>query len=629
MRLLLIHADQLDYEVQKPALSSPPPVPPGAEKGSVSEALVVFFSVEREDASSISEVVDSAGREILSVREQVRAPRVVLYPYAHLSSQLAPPEAARKVGDELRRRCEEILGVPVLGVPFGYYKSFTLRAKGHPLAELSRQISPRTGLEGRRGEPPLAESEALIREKGLRSQWYILTPDGDLVEASQWDFSQDADFRAFYEYETKGSRQAGEEPPHVRLMRELELVDYEPGSDAGNFRWYPKGFLVKRLLQDRASSLVESLGGMRVETPLMYDYEHPGLKKYLDRFPARQYVLRSEDKEYFLRFAACFGQYLIFHDMVIGRDDLPVRLYELAQYAFRREQSGELSGLRRLRTFTMPDMHILVADGAQAEEEAFRQFEGARHWMADLGVPYHMAIRFVRNFFEEHRDFCRRLARAFGRPMLLEMWEERSFYFVMKLEFHPLDTQGRAAALSTVQIDVENAERFEIQYTDRDGRRKTPLILHASIPGGIERNLYALLETEARRIARGGKGRFPFWLAPTQVRILPVGEPHVAEAERLATELERTTGVRVDVDDRDEGVSRKIRDAEKEWVPMTIVYGDREAHGGPFSVRLREGEPLSTDLEGFRQLLRRELGDYPRAPLPVPRRLSRRPIFRR
>ena len=634
MKLLFIHADHLDFEARRPAVKGLPPLAPDAARGEADEALVVFFSVERGDLADPPSLVSRAVENVKDVLDQVKAERVVLYPYAHLSQDLAPPREAQHLGEDLRDRLSATLSVPVLSAPFGYYKAFTLKAKGHPLAELSRTLlggaggpastepSPHPG-----GAAP-AESVAVGKEKTLASSWVVLTPDGGMTPASAFDFSGEEDFAAFYRYETGGSRQAGQEPAHVRLMREMELVDYEPGSDAGNFRWYPRGQMMKRLLEEQCSRLMARAGAMRVETPIMYDFDHPALRRYLDRFPARQYVVRSEEKEYFLRFAACFGQYLIFHDMVIGRKDLPVRLYELTHYSFRREQTGELSGLRRLRTFTMPDMHTAVADVEQAKEEFRRQFALCRAWMADLGVPYQAALRLVKSFFEEHRPFVLDLVREFGRPILLELWEERFFYFVMKFEFHPLDTQGRAAALSTVQIDVENAERFGIGYTDRDGARKTPLLLHASIPGAVERHVYALLEDQARRMARGEKPQFPFWLAPTQLRILPVSDPFLPGAVALAQEITGATGARVDVDDRDEGISRKIRDAERAWVPLVVVFGEREARGDPLSVRGRDGRSRPLSREELLAEIRREQGEFPQAPLPEPPRLSVRPVFR-
>ncbi|MDE1837782.1 MAG: threonine--tRNA ligase [Euryarchaeota archaeon] len=646
MKLLFIHADHLAYEARKPALKTPPPLPPEGGKGSADEALVVFYCVEAADAADLPAVVERTVAEVQDVLGQVKAERVVLYPYAHLSQSLARPNDAQKGGELLFASAKEKLGVPVQASPFGYYKAFEIKAKGHPLAELSRSVTlggPASGPAAvalvnkpAKGAPTASgvaastqkESEALQKEKKLVSSWFILTPEAKLVPASEYDFSKDKEFESFYRYETQGTRQAGEEPPHVRLMRELELVDYEPAADAGNFRWYPKGQLIKRLLQEQCSEVIRKAGGMRVETPIMYDYEHPALKRYLDRFPARQYILRSEDKDYFLRFAACFGQYMIFHDMVMGRKDLPVRLYELTHYSFRREQTGELSGLRRLRTFTMPDMHTLTADMEQAKAEFLAQFRLCQQWMSDIGVPYNAALRFVRSFYDENPEFVRALAKENGRPMVVEMWEDRFFYFVTKMEFHPLDTQGRAAALSTVQIDVENGERFGIQYTDSDGKRKHPIILHNSVPGAIERNLYAILENEAKKMSQGKKGALPFWLAPVQVRLLPVSDTFNDACLKIAKELEDRCGVRVDLDDRDEGIGRKIRDAEKEWVPLILVYGEKESGGAKFSVRTREGPNLALSLDELVSEILKRQGDKPRASLGLPTRLNLRPTFR-
>ena len=326
-------------------------------------------------------------------------------------------------------------------------------------------------------------------------------------------------------------------------------------------------------MEERVNEIMQRYGAMRVETPIMYDYLHPNLAKYLDRFPARQYVLKSEKKEYFLRFAACFGQYLIKHDMQISYRQLPVRLYELTHYSFRREQTGELAGLRRLRTFTMPDMHTLCRDVEQSKEEFMRQFDLSQEWMTDLGLPYVTAVRVVKSFYEEHRDFVHEIARKSGAPILLEVWEERFFYFVLKFEFNVIDNHDKASTLSTVQIDVENCGRFDIHYTDDTGEKATPLILHASISGSIDRNVYALLEHQALRMKKGEKGQFPFWLAPTQIRFIPVSDSHVPFCEELARDW---VPFRADVDDRSLSLGKKIRFAEQEWVPFIAVIGDKE-----------------------------------------------------
>jgi len=205
--------------------------------------------------------------------------------------------------------------------------------------------------------------------------------------------SKDDNLKILYEYETVGSRRFTKEPLHIKIMRKQELVDYEPGSDAGNFRWYPKGEMIKNLMEERVTNILLNFGAMKVETPIMYDFNHPALNAYLNRFPARQYTVMSDERKFFLRFSACFGQYLMKHDMQISYKDLPLRLYELTHYSFRREQGGELAGLKRLRAFTMPDMHTLCIDLKQAREEFLKQYQLSIQFMQDIEMDYERSDR--------------------------------------------------------------------------------------------------------------------------------------------------------------------------------------------------------------------------------------------
>jgi threonyl-tRNA synthetase len=259
----------------------------------------------------------------------------------------------------------------------------------------------------------------------------------------------------------------------------------------------------------------------------------------------------------------------------------------------------------------------------QAKAEFAAQFDLARAWMDDLGVPYATAVRVVKGFYDENRDFVRSLAARVNAPILLEVWEERFFYFVMKFEFNFVDNHEKAAALSTVQIDVENCAQFEIKYTDEAGEKRYPLILHASIPGAIERNVYALLEHQAARMKKGSKGEFPFWLAPTQIRFLPVSDPYVDFCDALA----RDWPYRADVDDRDMSLGKRIKMAEQEWVPFIAVVGERERDGGPLSVRVRGAEEVHESRQELVARMDALQGDKPRRALNTPMRLSRRPVF--
>lgn len=615
MRLLFIHTDYIEF-MAKQKTKVAEEVPEEMKHGRAEEALAVFIAVEKQDEGK--QVVDRAIAEIEDVFSKVKAERIVLYPYAHLSSSLAKPEYAVEVLRELEAKLKD-KGYSVTRAPFGWYKAFELRCKGHPLSELSREI--KVGREE-------MESKALKAEKKLKKSWYVLTPEGELIKAEEFDFSAYPELRIFYEYETSGTRLVQEEPPHIRLMKELELVDHEPGSDPGNLRWYPKGTLIKKLLEEHVTNLVREYGAMQVETPIMYDFAHEKLSRYLQRFPARQYIVKSDDKEYFLRFAACFGQYLMMHDMTISYRHLPLRLYELTHYSFRREQSGELAGLKRLRTFTMPDMHTLCRDMEQAKEEFLRQFKLSIRWMQDLNLDYEVAIRFVKDFYKENEEFAKELARLIGKPILIELWDDRFFYFVMKFEFSVNDALNKAATLSTVQIDVENAERFDITYVDEKGEKRYPLLLHASISGGIDRNLYALLERAYIDSKKGKKPMLPVWLSPTQLRIIPVSEKNLSYAEELL-EFFSQRRVRADLDDESDTLSKKIRKAEKEWIPYIAVVGSKEEASKSITVRVRAtGEQIEVSREELAEMIERECSGKPFLGLPVPAKLSMRPKFR-
>jgi threonyl-tRNA synthetase len=620
MQLLLLHSDYIEYEALKKTPVAEQ-VPTKQMKGRLEEVLAVFMAVERSDEKNEKKVVNEGVKAIEEVFLKVKAASIMLYPYAHLSPNLSRPEVAVSVMEDIEQGLQK-KGYLVMRAPFGYYKSFSLKCKGHPLSELSRRITPEK-------EAAQEVSTALKTEKELKSKWYVLETGNHLVEADKFEFKKHPDLKIFYEYETKGTRIAEEEPPHVRIMKEMELVDYEPGSDPGNLRWYPKGSLIKRLLEEHVNSLLSTYGVMQVETPIMYDFRHPALSKYLHRFPARQYTIHSDEREFFLRFSACFGQYLMKHDMSISYRNLPLRLYELTHYSFRREQSGELSGLRRLRAFTMPDMHTLCRDMTQAREEFIEQFKLSMRWMEDIAVKYCVALRVHHKFYEENKEFVNDLASLVDSPVLLELWDERFFYFVMKFEFSVNDSLKKSSTLSTVQIDVENTDRFDINYVDESGEKKHPLMLHASISGSIDRNLYAILEYQALQMRRRKKPMLPVWLSPTQVRIIPVSEEHTALCKEILSKLQAGS-IRTDLDDENETVGKKIRTAEKEWIPYIVVVGEREASGGKLSVRIRAegGSQQTLDLKSLKTLVKSQVKDKPYLPLPLQSELSKRPKFR-
>ena len=629
MRILQLHSNYIVYTPVEKEIS----IAEEAEKkeNRVEEVVVLFTAIEEGDkAATAKKAID----DVQAFLQNLKVNRILIYPFAHLSSNLSKPSEALKVIKDMEAYAKH-KGLETYRAPFGWNKQFTISIKGHPLAEQARSYMPgdiggtKPQEEVKKEEEPV--SAALKAEDKLQSFWHILQPDGELVPIEQFKFKGHTSLQKFSQYEIKKVRAVTQMPPHVPLMKRLEIADYEQGSDPGNIRWYPKGRLIKSLLEQFVTSQMIGYGAMEVETPIMYDFHHPSLSDYLNRFPARQYLLKTEDKELFLRFAACFGQFLMMHDAQFSYKQMPLKLYELTRYSFRREKSGEVVGLRRLRAFTMPDCHAFCTDLEQAKEEFKTRFNLSVSVLNDIGLSkddYEVAIRFTKDFYEENQDFIEELAKNFGKPLLAEVWTERFFYFTLKWDANFVDNQDKAAALSTDQIDVENAKRYEITYVDEKGEKQYPLILHCSPSGAIERCVYALLEKAYKEQQTGKLPMLPLWLSPTQVRLVPISDSFMEKVDEIAKEISAHC-IRVDIDDRASTLQKKVREAEMEWVPYVIVVGQRELESGVLAVRDREnhGKVQNMKLAELIAKITAKLEGKPFKPLPLPLNVSKRPQF--
>jgi threonyl-tRNA synthetase len=612
MRILQLHCDSIEFTPVKKEIEYAEEIEPTAKK--LEEVVVAFIAVEDGDNSTVAK---KAMSEISESMKKVGCNRLLLYPYAHLSSKLASPSTAFSIFKEMESLSKEL---EVTRAPFGWTKSFKIHVKGHPLAETSKTITA--------GEKDEITSDAVKAESKIESFWYIMSTDGKMHKVNEFDFANHQNLEFLAKYEASKKRSVDAPPPHVKLMKKMAIADYEPASDSGNMRFFPNGRLIKSLIERYVSDKIMDYGGMEVETPIMYDSHHPSMESYFHRFPARQYNIDSEGKKLFLRFAACFGQFLMAKDFQLSYKNLPLKLYELTRYSFRKEQSGELVGLRRLRAFTMPDCHAMCKDMDQAKEEFRKRFDLSKEVIKGLRIDesdYEMAIRFTEEFYNENKSLIEETVKKNGRPVLVEMWKERFFYFVLKWEFNFVDNLGKASALSTDQIDVENGKRYNIEYIDENNKPQNPIILHNSPSGAVERVIYALLEKAAKDIREGRKPQFPLWLAPSQVRIIPVKPEYLQYCEQLA---EKITGfeIRVDVDDRNESVGKSIRDAETDWIPYILVIGEKEVSAEKFSIRDRKsGNVKELTIDDLINEIKEQTKGKPLMKLNMDRDISKRP----
>jgi threonyl-tRNA synthetase len=390
----------------------------------------------------------------------------------------------------------------------------------------------------------------------------------------------------------------------------------------GHLKWLPKGKLVRDLLIDYTYLLSVNYGAMPVETPVMYDLSNRAVSEHAHKFGERQYRLQAGTRSMMLRFAACFGMFSMMHHMHLTAKDLPLKLYELSTYSFRYEQRGEVTGLKRQRAFTMPDMHTACRDMEEAKRFFIEQLRLGFKSGEELHVSYKPIFRATKVFYEQNKKWVEQMIREFDEPFLLELSSERAHYWICKCDLAALDTSGKPIECPTVQIDVESAERFDIKYYTDSGEQR-PIILHTSPTGGIERVIAAILETQAAKKVP----ELPLWLAPTQVRIIPVSDKHLSYAVRVAGAIS-SAKIRTDIDDRDESVSRKIALAGREWVPYVAVVGQKEEQEHTLTVTTRNtGRKASRSPSELINEVCQDVGEMPYKPLPLPQLLSKRPKF--
>jgi len=624
MKILSLHCDYIKFKPVQKALKQPEEITEQQKKEKeVRECLVIFTAVEKSDSLNL---VPKLIENIKDIASQVKADRIVLYPYAHLSSQLALPEVAENILKKAESELKKDKKLEITRAPFGYYKEFELKCKGHPLAELSREI---TGEVGEEKQKTVRES---IAEKIIRKH-YILTQTGKEYKIDIKDEKKleqilkkidDKDFET-YILNNEIKKISKKEPPSIKEMQQQELVGYAPEADSGHFKFYPKGNLMFELLKDWAYEIaVNRLKSLQVETPIIYDWNDPEIREQGGSFHERHYtvkVLDDRNKEWVMRFAGDFGLFKIMKAATLSYKALPIRIYEFSK-SFRYEQKGELSGLNRLRGFHMPDIHSFtrnIKEGWEEYKELYKQYDNL---IKGLGIRYAVVFRVVEDFYKKYKKQLIEMLKYSKTPAFIETFSGMKHYWAVKHEVQGLDSVKGSTQLSTVQLDVKDAETYGILYTDKDNKKKGCIIIHSSI-GSVERLFYCILE----KALMEKKPEWPYWLSPTQARITPLSEKYVKQAIKLAEKMNKE-GIRTDVDDRNLTLPKKISESEKEWVPYVITIGKKELKTKKLALRVRQtGKIEKISEKGLIKKLKKEQANMPWRQLPLPVLISKRPVF--
>ena len=391
---------------------------------------------------------------------------------------------------------------------------------------------------------------------------------------------------------------------HNRLGRELELFTTSDIIGQGLPIMLPKGARIIQLLQRFVEDEEQKRGWQLTKTPFMAKSDLYKLSGHWDHYQDGMFILGDpeKDKEVFaLRPMTCPFQYQAYLNRGRSYRDLPMRLNETSTL-FRNEASGEMHGLIRVRQFTISEGHLMCTD-EQLESEFKGCLELAIYMLKTLGLYEDVSYRFSQwdpndrekyigtpEQWDEAQGMMERILTHLEIPYKIGIGE--AAFYGPKLDIQIKNVHGKEDTLITIQIDQMLAEKFGMEYTDKDGTKKHPCIIHRTSIGCYERTLALLIEKYA--------GAFPLWLAPVQIKILPIADRHFDYANEVKQKLADAGIIRVEIDDRSEKIGYKIREAQLEKVPYMIVLGDKDIENGAISVRSRkDGDKGSMTLDSF------------------------------
>jgi threonyl-tRNA synthetase len=377
---------------------------------------------------------------------------------------------------------------------------------------------------------------------------------------------------------------------HRRLGTELDLFHLSEHAPGMPF-WHPKGMVLWNELEDLRRRENLARGYVEVKTPLLYDVDTWVTSGHWEKFRDDMFLVPYGERTLGLKPMNCPGHMLLFGSALRSYRDLPLR-YAESSTLHRNERAGTLHGLLRVQHVTQDDAHMFVTP-EQIEEEIFGCLDYAMYLYDLFGMEsrFELSTRPENKLgTEEEWDFTEGALRSAleRRGIEYTVNEGDGAFYGPKIDLHMTDVLGRSWQMGTIQLDSQMPARFGLAYMGEDNAEHTPYVIHRALFGSLERFIGILIEHYA--------GAFPFWLAPVQVRVIPVGEGHRAPAHELAGKLD---AYRVEVDERDETVGKRIRDAEVEKIPVAIVYGDKESDAS-LAVRERGGEQSTMTLDELR-----------------------------
>lgn len=367
---------------------------------------------------------------------------------------------------------------------------------------------------------------------------------------------------------------------HQKIGEEMELFMYSDSAPGMPF-FLPNGMMIRNELENHWKKKHQVSGYQEIKTPIMMKQDLWEQSGHWEHYQENMYFSHVDDKRYCIKPMNCPGAILVYNQKLRSYRELPIRYAELGQ-VHRHELSGSLNGLFRVRSFTQDDAHLFVRDD-QLAEELIQVLTLMDEFYQLFGFSYKVELstrpeKFLGSINRWEKAEATLEAVLQQNKLSFEVNVGDGAFYGPKIDFHIMDSLGRSWQCGTIQLDFQMPEKFGCFYIDSNQEHQTPIMIHRAIYGSVERFIAILIEHY--------QGKFPLWLSPIQIRILPIAERHAEFAYKIRSELE-SAGFRVDVDDRSKKFGVKIREAEKQHIPYMLIIGDKEVEDGQISIRQR------------------------------------------
>lgn len=554
MKTLNLHCDYINFKALKPALKSIEEIAPNQNmEGDVKECLVVMAAIEKTDSM---EIIPQFIETIKKIATDVKAGNIVLYPYAHLSSNLGKPSLAVEI---LNKAAEELKSdYSVTQAPFGYYKTFELKVKGHPLSELSRELV----IEGNEEEADLSEAE---RKQILRT-----------ISKAKLDTSKLAD------------------NDHRILGGKMDLWSFNNVAPGMVF-WHPKGLHIKNKLFELWREMHRTAGYTEISTPQIMDRKLWEISGHWSKYGESNFKTTYEKRDFVAKPMNCPGGMLVYKTSPKTYKDLPMRVGELG-VVHRVELSGVLAGLFRVIQFTQDDAHIFCTE-SQLEDEIKKIIDLINETFKYFGLEFDHVELSTRPEKRIGKDEIWDLAENALENMLkkLDMKyivnEGDGAFYGPKIDFHLKDSLNRTWQCSTIQLDMALPERFDLVYSKADGSQERPIMLHRVIYGSVERFIGIITEHL--------NGKFPMWLSPNQIKVMTLNDESKEYGKEVYQKL-FDAGFEVELNDKNESMGKKAMAAQIQRFNYLVTVGETEKAEKTIAVKARDTkEIISMTLDEF------------------------------